>query len=106
MKPRPGSAFEVVEAKFLLELLMSLLTDPSGLDRGRELSKRGLGREVRHIILLLSARPPFANEPDLVARHALHAIVAHPVLVAVRHTDTAGGLPVLAMGKIRATSAG
>ena len=46
MEPRPGSAFEVIEAEFLLELLMSLLTDPSGLDRGSELSERGLGRQV------------------------------------------------------------
>ena len=32
--PSPGSTFEVVEAKLLLELLMRLLTDPSGFDRG------------------------------------------------------------------------
>ena len=32
--PRPGSTFEVVEAKLFLELLMRLLTDPSGFDRG------------------------------------------------------------------------
>jgi hypothetical protein len=36
VQPGPGSAFEVVEAEFLLELLMRLLTDPSGFDRGRE----------------------------------------------------------------------
>jgi len=34
--PGPGSAFEVVEAEFLLELLMRLLTDSSGFDRGGE----------------------------------------------------------------------
>ena len=30
----PGSAFEVVEAEFFLQLLMRLLADPSGFDRG------------------------------------------------------------------------
>ena len=36
VQPGPGSAFEVVEAELLLELLMRLLTDPSGFDRGGE----------------------------------------------------------------------
>jgi hypothetical protein len=83
----------MVEAEFLLELLMGLLTDPPGLDRGGELSERGLGRQVRQVVLLLAARPPLADKPDLVARHALHAIVAHPVLVAVCHTDTSSDKP-------------
>jgi hypothetical protein len=30
----PGSAFEVIEAEFFLELLVGLLADPSRLDRG------------------------------------------------------------------------
>src|ERR1700712_5634961 len=83
----PRSAFEVIEAEFLLKLLMSLLADPPGLDRGGELSKRCPGRQVRHIVLPFSTRPPFPDEPDLVAGHALHAIVAHPVLVAVGHAN-------------------
>ena len=36
VQPGPGSTFEVVEAEFLLELLMRLLADPSGFDRGGE----------------------------------------------------------------------
>ena len=36
VEPSPGSTFEVVEAEFLLELLMRLLTDSSGLDRRGE----------------------------------------------------------------------
>ena len=36
MQPRPGSTFEVVEPKLLLELLVRLFTDPSGFDRGGE----------------------------------------------------------------------
>ena len=33
VQPRPGAPFEMAEAKFLLELLMALLTDPARLDR-------------------------------------------------------------------------
>lgn len=71
----------MVEAKFLLELLMGLLTDPPGLDRSGEHLEGGVGRQVGDGAFLLSGRPSLANEPDLVARHALHAIVVHPVLV-------------------------
>ena len=57
MEARPRSSFEAIEAEFLLELLISLLADPSALDRGRELSEWGLGREVRDIVFLLPAWP-------------------------------------------------
>ena len=80
----------MVEAKLLLELLMRLLTDPSGLDRGGERLEGGIGRQVRHIVFLLAGRPAFADEPDLVARHALHTIIEHAVLMAIRNADTAG----------------
>ena len=33
MKALPGAAFEVVEAEFFFELLVSLLADPARLDR-------------------------------------------------------------------------
>ena len=36
------------------------------------------------------ARPPLVDEPDLIARHALHTVIEHPVLMALRNTDTAG----------------
>ncbi|GLS35785.1 hypothetical protein GCM10010869_13740 [Mesorhizobium tianshanense] len=42
------------------------------------------------MVFLLSGRPPLANEPDLFARHALHPIIEHPVLMAIRNADTAG----------------
>src|ERR1700691_1141644 len=71
MQSRPGSTFEVVEPKLLLELLVSLFTDPPGLDRGSERLDGGIGRQVRHIVFLLPSRPPLADEPDLVTRHAL-----------------------------------
>ena len=80
----------MIEAEFLLELLMRLLTDPSRLDGSREPLERGLGRQVRHIVLLLPGRSPLTGGPDLIARHASHAMVEHPVLVAFRNADTAG----------------
>ena len=43
MQPRPGSAFEVVEAEFLLHLLMGLFADPACLDQAGQLLERGLG---------------------------------------------------------------
>ena len=39
----PGSPFEVIEAKFLLKLLMRLLTNPSGFDRGGECLEARIG---------------------------------------------------------------
>lgn len=86
----PGSTFEVVEAEFLLELLMRLLTDPSGFDRGGERFEARVGRQVRHIIFLLARRPTLADEPDLVARHALHTFIEHTVLMTVRNAHPAG----------------
>ena len=68
---------------------MRLLTDPPRLDCGGEHFEPGIGRQVRHIVFLLPGRSPLANEPDLVARHALHAIVEHPVLMAIRNADAA-----------------
>ena len=42
--PVQDLTFEVVEAKLLLELLMRLLTDPSGFDRGGEHLEARIGR--------------------------------------------------------------
>ena len=80
----------MVEPKLLLELLMCLFTDPSGFDRSDEHLDGGIGRQVRHIVFLLSVLPPRADEPDLIARHALHTIIGHAVLMAVRNPDAAG----------------
>jgi len=81
----------MVEAEFLLELLMRLLTDPSGFDRGGEHLEARIGRQVRHIVFLLARRPAFADEPDLVAWHALHSVIKHAMLMAVSNTDAVGG---------------
>ena len=89
MQSGPGSILEVIETEFFLELLMSLFTDPSAFDCGGERFEARVGRQVRHIIFLLARRSTFADEPDLVARHALHAIVAHAVLMAIGDTNSA-----------------
>ena len=44
MEPCPRSAFEVVQAEFLLELLMSLFADPARLDRAGQGLDRGVCR--------------------------------------------------------------
>ena len=60
----PGSPFEVIEAKFLLELLMGLLAEPARLDGGGEDFQRRLG-QVREVVLVLACRTALAHEPDL-----------------------------------------
>lgn len=89
MQSDPGAALEVIETKLFLELLMRLLTDPSAFDRGGELLQAHVGWQVRHIVFLLACGSAFADEPDLVARHALHTIVSHAVLVPIGDTNTA-----------------
>ena len=54
MQALPGSALEVIEAKFFFELLMSLLANPSCLDGGRQGAQVGLCRQVGKIVFLLS----------------------------------------------------
>ena len=71
----PGSAFEVVEAEFFLKLLVGLLADPSRLDRGGERLEAGVGRQVGKIVFALARGAPLADEPGLLARHVLHALV-------------------------------
>jgi len=79
----------VVEAELFLELLVGLLTNPPGLDRRGEHLDCDVGRQVRHIVFLLSSRPLLADEPNFIARHALHTVIEHPVFVAIRNADAA-----------------
>jgi len=81
----------VIEAKFLFELLVRLFTDPSGFNRGGQHLDGGIGGQVRDVIFLLASRAPLADEPHLLARHALYTIIKHPMLMAVGHSNTAGG---------------
>ena len=56
----PGPAFEVIETEFFFQLLVRLLANPSRLDGGRQGAQFGL-------VFLLSRRPVFADEPNLLA---------------------------------------
>jgi len=87
MQASPRSAFEMIEAEFLLELLMSLFANPSGFDRGGERFEARIGWQVGHIVFLFARRSAFADEPNLLARHTLHAMIAHSVLVAIGDTN-------------------
>jgi hypothetical protein len=71
----PRSAFEVIEAEFFLELLVGLLADPSRLDRGGERLEAGVGRQVGKIGFALARGAPLADQPGLLARRVLHALL-------------------------------
>lgn len=68
VQPRPASPLEVVEAQFLLQLLLRLLADPACLDHLRELPQRGRRGEIAEIELLASVGALFAevNRPRFV----------------------------------------
>jgi len=54
VQARPRATLEVVEAEFLLELLVSLLTDPTRLDRGREHLQVRVGGQIGEVVLSLA----------------------------------------------------
>ena len=54
VKTLPGSPFEVVEAKFLFQLLMSLLANPSRLDGGSQAAQIGRSRQIGEVVFLLT----------------------------------------------------
>src|SRR3712207_3859819 len=57
----PGPPLEVVEAEFLLHLLVRLLADPARLDRRREGPQGRAGRMAGEIVLPLAAAAPLAH---------------------------------------------
>ena len=50
----PGSPFEVIEAKFLFQLLMGLLANPSCLDGGRQGTQTGRCGQIGEIVFLFT----------------------------------------------------
>ena len=50
----PGSPFEVIEAKFLFQLLMGLLANPSCLDGGGQGAQIGRRRQIGEVVFLLA----------------------------------------------------
>src|SRR4051812_32048758 len=67
VQPAPGAALEVVEPDLVLELLVQLLAHPAGLDQRRQPLERGIGREVREVVLPLARGPVLADQPRLLA---------------------------------------
>ena len=80
----------MVQAEFLLELLMRLLAHPSRLDCRGQCPEVRVGWEVGHVVFLLARRPALADKPDLLAWHALHANIEHAVFVALGDADALG----------------
>jgi len=91
VKAFPGSAFEVIEAEFFLELLMGLLADPARLDRGGESFEISVERDLDQIVFSFAGSAPFADEPDLFAGQMLHAFVADPLRRSIGHAHPGDG---------------
>ena len=53
VKTLPGPALEVIETKFLFQLLVSLLANPSRLDGSRQAAQVGRRWQVGEIVLSL-----------------------------------------------------
>ncbi len=54
VQARPGSALEVIEAKFLLHLLVRLLAHPAALDQRRQAFQRDIFSMVGQVVFALS----------------------------------------------------
>lgn len=67
MQAMPGSALEVIETQFVLELLMRLLANPTRLDCGGELVEIDRVRQVGQMIFSFARPAPFAHEPRFLA---------------------------------------
>ena len=91
VKTLPGSPLEVVEAEFLLHLLMRLLANPSCLYGGGQSAQIGRGRQIGEVVLLLSRRPVFADEPSLIPWEMLLTLVTDPLRWSVGDPHTDGG---------------
>jgi hypothetical protein len=67
----PAPAFQVVEAEFLLHLLVHLLADPADLDGRGERPERHFGRVVGEVVLALAGGALLADQPRLVPGQVL-----------------------------------
>ena len=91
VKALPGSSLEVVEAEFLFQLLMGLLTNPSRLDGGGQGAQIGRGRQICEVVFLLARGAVFADKPGFVARQMLLALVPDPLRWSVGCAYADGG---------------
>ena len=82
----------MVEAQLLLELLMCLFADPSGLDSSGERLEAGVAGQVRGVVFSFAGRTVFADQPDLlVAGHGLHTAICHTMPMAIGDSETGCG---------------
>lgn len=61
----------MVEAEFLLELLMRLFADPARLDGTCKLLERDVRGKVGEIVFALASRAMLADDPDLLSGQVL-----------------------------------
>src|ERR1700686_5784731 len=77
----------MVEPQLFLQLLMRLFTDPPRLDGSCQRLKRNVSGQIRDVVLLLSARSSFTQDPHFLARHTLDTFIEHAALWAVRDAN-------------------
>src|SRR5918993_3060115 len=67
LPPREGAALEVIEAEFVLQLLVLLLDRPPLMRQSHQGAERRGGRQVDEIVLgsIARAQAAFAEQPDL-----------------------------------------
>src|SRR5258708_37967067 len=80
----------MVEPQLFLQLLMRLFTDPPRLDGSCQRLERNVSGQVRDVVLLLSARSSFAQDPHFIARHTLDTFIEHAGLWAFPEPDAPG----------------
>ena len=78
----------MIKSKFLLQLLMRLLTNPPCLDGCGQRAQIRRRRKVGQIVFLLPGRTLLANEPGFVAWEMLLTFIPYPLRRAVGGPDT------------------
>jgi hypothetical protein len=67
VKSLPRSPLEVIEAELFLQLLMSLLADPAGLDGTGQLLERCVGGQIAEVVFAFASGAVLAGQPYLFA---------------------------------------
>ena len=88
MKAVPRSSLEVIETEFLLQLLVSLLADPSCLDRRSQAAQVHPSGQVGKIVFLLPGCAVLADKPSFVAWKVLLTLIPYPLRRSVGDADT------------------
>ena len=73
VKALPGSPFEVVEPKFLFQLLMGLLANPSSLDSGSQGAQIGRSGQM-------ASRPNHAEKPYFAGLFVVRLFLTYPLI--------------------------